>query len=33
MDVGKTMQSIIDVGIQVGFKVVGAIIFYLLIIA
>ena len=29
MDVGKTMQTIIDVGIQVGFKVVGAIVFYL----
>ena len=29
MDVGKTMQSIIDVGIQVGFKIVGAIVFYL----
>jgi len=30
MDVGKTMQSIIDVGIQVGFKIVGAIVFYLI---
>jgi small conductance mechanosensitive channel len=29
MDAGKTMQTVIDVGIQVGFKVVGAIIFYL----
>lgn len=29
MDASKTMQTIIDVGIQVGFKVVGAIIFYL----
>jgi len=29
MDVEKTMQTMIDVGIQVGFKVVGAIIFYL----
>ena len=29
MDVSKTMQSIIDVGIQVGFKVIGAIVFYL----
>ena len=30
MDVGKTMQSIIDVGILVGFRIVGAIIFYLI---
>jgi small conductance mechanosensitive channel len=30
MDVTKTMQTIIDVGIQVGFRVVGAIIFYLI---
>lgn len=30
MDAGKTMQSIIDVGIQVGFKIVGAIVFYLI---
>jgi small conductance mechanosensitive channel len=29
MDFGKTAQTIIDVGILVGFKVVGAIIFYL----
>jgi small conductance mechanosensitive channel len=29
MDVGKTMQTIIDVGILVGFRVVGAIVFYL----
>jgi small conductance mechanosensitive channel len=29
MDVSKTMQTIIDVGILVGFKVVGAIVFYL----
>ena len=29
MDVSKTMQTIIDVGIQVGFKVIGAIVFYL----
>src|SRR5687767_8165207 len=30
MDVGKTMQSINDVGILVGFRIVGAIIFYLI---
>lgn len=29
MDVSKTMQTIIDVGILVGFRVVGAIVFYL----
>lgn len=29
MDVNKTMQTVIDVGIVVGFKVVGAIVFYL----
>jgi small conductance mechanosensitive channel len=29
MDFGKTAQTIIDVGILVGFRVVGAIIFYL----
>lgn len=29
MDVSKTMQTIVDVGIQVGFRVIGAIIFYL----
>ena len=29
MDWDKTMQTIVDVGIQVGFKVVAAIIFYL----
>jgi len=29
MDLSKTLQTIIDVGIGVGFKVVGAIIFYL----
>jgi small conductance mechanosensitive channel len=29
MDVSKTMQTIIDVGITVGFKVVGAIVFWL----
>jgi small conductance mechanosensitive channel len=30
MDVSKTMQTIMDVGVQVGFRVVGAIIFYLI---
>ena len=30
MDVGKTTQSIIDVGILVGFRIVGAIVFYLI---
>jgi len=29
MDVNKTMQTIVDVAILVGFKVVGAIVFYL----
>lgn len=29
MDVNKTMQTVIDVGILVGFRVVGAIVFYL----
>ena len=29
MELSKTLQTIIDAGIQVGFKVVGAIIFYL----
>jgi small conductance mechanosensitive channel len=29
MDWNKTMQTIVDVGIQVGFKVVAAIVFYL----
>ena len=29
MDVSKTMQTIIDIGILVGFKVIGAIVFYL----
>ena len=29
MDVNKTMQTVLDVGIVVGFRVVGAIIFYL----
>ena len=29
MDVTKTTQTVIDIGIQVGFRVVGAIIFYL----
>lgn len=29
MDVSKTMQTIVDGGIQVGFRVIGAIIFYL----
>ena len=29
MEISKTLQTVIDVGIQVGFKVVGAIIFYL----
>ncbi len=29
MDIGKTMQTIVDVGILVGFKIIGAIIFYL----
>jgi small conductance mechanosensitive channel len=29
MDLGKTMQTIIDVGVLVGFKVIGAIVFYL----
>ena len=28
MDVGKTMQTIVDVGILIGFKIIGAIIFY-----
>ena len=30
MDLNKTMQTIIDVGISVGFKVVGAIVFWLI---
>lgn len=30
MDVGKTMQTIIDVGVLIGFKVVGAIVFWLI---
>src|SRR5262245_14553545 len=30
MDVGKTMQTITDVGILIGFKVVGAIVFWLI---
>jgi small conductance mechanosensitive channel len=30
MDVSKTMQTIIDVGIVVGFKVAGAIVFWLI---
>lgn len=30
MDVSKTMQTVADVGIVVGFKVIGAIIFYLI---
>jgi small conductance mechanosensitive channel len=29
MDVSKTMQTIIDVGVLVGFRVIGAIVFYL----
>lgn len=29
MDVSKTMQTIMDIGILVGFRVVGAIVFYL----
>ena len=29
MELGKTMQTIVDVGIQVGFKVIGAIVFWL----
>ena len=29
MDIGKTMQTIVDVGILIGFKIIGAIIFYL----
>lgn len=29
MDVSKTMQTIIDVGIVIGFKIVGAIVFWL----
>lgn len=29
MDLSKTMQTIIDIGILVGFRVVGAIVFYL----
>lgn len=30
MDIEKTLQTVADVGIQVGFRVVGAIIFYLI---
>ena len=30
MELNKTMQTIVDVGILVGFKVVGAIVFWLL---
>jgi len=29
MDWNKTMQTIVDVGLQVGFKVIAAIVFYL----
>jgi small conductance mechanosensitive channel len=29
MDVSKTMQTVIDIGIVVGFRIVGAIVFYL----
>ena len=29
MDVSKTMQTVMDVGIIVGFKIIGAIVFYL----
>lgn len=29
MDISKTAQTVIDIGIQIGFRVVGAIIFYL----
>lgn len=30
MDFSKTLQSVVDVGIQVGFRIVGAIVFYLI---
>jgi small conductance mechanosensitive channel len=30
MDVSKTMQTVIEVGVQVGFRIVGAIVFWLI---